>query len=133
MTKKYDNQSPLEVLKEITQIPPSSSQKEIDETQYPLTFKQFTTKFTDKLITSCKKQYQLKTDEVKNDLKEYLQENPTTIQDSYTRCCEYYDLCKKYYGKQKRAEAQPIVSPQIAFNAQLNYKVYQVGDDIYFF
>ncbi len=132
MTKEYDNKSPLEVVRELDKIT-ESTKKTIDETQYPLTLKEFTKKYKDKIITNCKKQYQLTTEEVTNDLEEYLQENPTTIQDDYADCCEYYDLCKKYYGKEKRAEGEAIVSPQIAFNARLNLNVHQVGTELYFF
>ena len=131
MTKEYDNKSPLEVVRELDKIT-ESTKKTIDETQYPLTLKEFTKKYKDKIITNCKKQYQLTTEEVTNDLEEYLKENPTTIQDDYTDCCEYYDLCKKYYGKEKRAEGEAIVSPQIAFNARLNLNVHQVGTELYF-
>ena len=131
MTKEYDNKSPLEVVRELDKIT-ESTKKTIDETQYPLTLKEFTKKYKDKIITNCKKQYQLTTEEVTKDLEEYLQENPTTIQDDYVDCCEYYDLCKKYYGKEKRAEGEAIVSPQIAFNARLNLNVHQVGTELYF-
>ena len=65
MTKEYDNKSPLEVVRELDKIT-ESTKKTIDETQYPLTLKEFTKKYKDKIITNCKKQYQLTTEEVKN-------------------------------------------------------------------
>lgn len=132
MTEDWTNLSPIEMVKKLNEIP-ESPKKTIDETQYPLTFKEFTEKFTNKIIENCSKQYNITVEEVKNDFGQYLTENPTSLYDDYTDCCEYYDLCKEHYGKQKRADGEPIVSPKIAFNARLNLNVHQTGNELYFF
>lgn len=133
MTKEWTDLSLEEMVNELEQMGTETTPPEVDESQYPLSYKEFEKKFTNKLVSDCVKQYKLTKKEILTDLKEYLDENPTTIEDDYIDCCEYYDLCKKYYGKEKRAEGEAIVSPQIAFNARLNLNVHQVGTELYFF
>ena len=97
MTKEWTDLSLEETVNELEQMGTETTPPEVDESQYPLSYKEFEKKFTNKLVSDCVKQYKLTKKEILTDLKEYLDENPTTIEDDYIDCCEYYGNCLDWF------------------------------------
>ena len=108
--------------------------QEIDESKYPMTFKEFKKKFIEVLTENSTKQYDdITKEEVLHDFNEYLKEDPTFLTFAYQSCCEYYDDCSHYIeGKVERYNNQPICPQKYAFNAEINSLAYQIKYELYF-
>jgi len=69
----------------------STKKKVIDETKYPMTFKQFKEKMIELLIRDAGKISNVPPEQVPLDVEEFLKEQPTYLSDIYQECCEEYD------------------------------------------
>lgn len=69
---------------------------EIDESKYPLTFKQFKEKMIELLIKSAGSISNIPAEKVPQDVEEFLKEQPTYLIDTYKECCQQYDNASKY-------------------------------------
>ena len=138
--KEWTDLTPSEMKEELKNMGMDENNIVIDETKYPMSFSEFEGKYIQKVINDCKKQYHLKEEEILNDLNNYLKDNPTAICDDYVDCCEYYDDCKEHYnkelddtGKYIHVNGRNIIAPNTVFKVHLNFCVYEMKNELYFF